>query len=147
MILDKEKIIKKMNVINKALQNLMELSRVSKEEFLSDFKYYDSAKYNLQVAIEAMIDIGNHIISRLDYEPPKTYADTFEILNKHNILPKDKLNNYKLMAKFRNKIVHFYDDIDEEEIYNILLNNLGDFEDFLKHISYFLEKANNNNDN
>lgn len=51
------------------------------------------------------------------------------------------------MTKFRNKIVHFYDDIDEEEIYNILLNNLGDFEDFLKYISYFLEKVNNNNDN
>ncbi|HOP23930.1 MAG TPA: DUF86 domain-containing protein [Defluviitoga sp.] len=141
MSLDKEKIIKKMNVINKALQNLMKLSRVSKEEFLSDFKYYDSAKYNLQVAIEAMIDIGNHIISRLDYEPPKTYAETFEILSKHNILPNDKVNNYKLMARFRNKIVHFYDDINEEEIYNILLNNLEDFEDFLKYISLFLEKS------
>ena len=58
MSLDEEKIIKKMNVINKALQNLRELSRVSKEEFLSDFIYYDSAKYNLQVAIEAMIDTG-----------------------------------------------------------------------------------------
>ncbi len=49
MNLDKEKIIKKMNVINKALQNLMKLYCISKEEFLSDFKYYDSAKYNLQV--------------------------------------------------------------------------------------------------
>lgn len=47
MNLDKEKIIKKMNVINKALQNLMKLYCISKEEFLSDFKYYDSAKYNL----------------------------------------------------------------------------------------------------
>ncbi|HPZ74639.1 MAG TPA: hypothetical protein PK723_02330 [Candidatus Pacearchaeota archaeon] len=38
-------------------------------------------------------------------------------------------------------MVHFYDDINEEEIYNILLNNLEDFEDFLKYISLFLEKS------
>jgi len=49
MNLDKEKIIKKMNIIKRTLQNLLELSQNSKEEFLSDFKYYDSAKYNLQV--------------------------------------------------------------------------------------------------
>ncbi|MDK2814469.1 MULTISPECIES: type VII toxin-antitoxin system HepT family RNase toxin [Thermoanaerobacter] len=139
MTIDKDKIIKKINVIKKALTNLSELAKLTDNEFSSDFKYYDSAKYNLQIVIEAMIDIGNHIISRLNYEPPKTYADTFEILTKHNILPYDSANTYKLMAKFRNRIVHFYDDISNLEVYNIIQNNLRDFENFLKYISIFLK--------
>lgn len=53
-------------------------------------KYFDSAKYNLQTAIEAMIDIGNHIISRKGFEIPKTYADTFEILHKNGIIEKKR---------------------------------------------------------
>ena len=128
-----------MNIIQRAVENLDKLSRIKIDDFLSDFKYYDSAKYNLQVAIEAMIDIGNHIISRLHYEPPKTYADTFEILKSHEILTKDKVDNYKLMAKFRNRIVHFYDEIGEKEIYEIIQNNLKDFEVFLQDISIFLK--------
>lgn len=38
------------------------------------------------------------------------------------------------MAKFRNKIVHLYQDIDDEEIYKILQNNLDDFKRFLTEI-------------
>ncbi|WP_026486309.1 type VII toxin-antitoxin system HepT family RNase toxin [Caldanaerobius polysaccharolyticus] len=137
---DVDKIIKKLDTIKRSINNLNELSRLTPKEFLSDFKYYDSAKYNLQIAIEAMIDIGNHIISRQNFEPPKTYADTFEILGKHNILPSDMINTYKLMAKFRNRIVHFYDDVDESEVYNILQNNIQDFEKFISFIASLLNK-------
>ncbi|MEN6589858.1 MAG: DUF86 domain-containing protein [Fervidobacterium sp.] len=145
MSIDRERVFGKLGMIQRALNNLVELSKIAKEEFLSDFKYYDSAKYNLQVAIEAMIDVGNHIISRLGYESPKTYADTFEILSKHGILPQGKVGNFKLVAKFRNRIVHFYDDLSEEEVYQILLHNLDDFRDFLKDISSFLERTNEDN--
>ena len=140
MTIDKDKLIKKISIIQNSLSNLRELSKSSPKDFLSDFKYYDSAKYNLQVTIEAMIDIGNHIISRLNYEPPKTYADTFQILSNHNILPSQSVTKYKLMARFRNRIVHFYDDIDNNEVYKIIQNNLEDFEDFLKYIGVFLDK-------
>lgn len=140
MCIDENKIIKKINTIKKALINLNELAKLKPDEFLSDFKYYDSAKYNLQIAIEAMIDIGNHVISRFNYDPPKTYADTFEILGKNNLLPSDLVNTYKLMAKFYNRIVHFYDDINESEVYNIMQNNLSDFEKFVISIANFLKK-------
>jgi uncharacterized protein YutE (UPF0331/DUF86 family) len=46
-------------------------------------------------------------------------------------LLKDMLNIYKAMTKFRNKIVHFYDKVDDAEVYNIIINNLQDIENFI----------------
>jgi uncharacterized protein YutE (UPF0331/DUF86 family) len=142
MSYDKEKLFKKISIIKKCINNLDELSNLKPKEFVSDFRYYDSAKYNLQIAIEAMIDIGNHIISRMGLEPPKTYADTFEILGKHDIVMQNMVNTYKQMAKFRNRIVHFYDDVNESEVYNILQNNINDFNKFILSIGNFLEQEN-----
>ena len=46
------------------------------------------------------------------------------------------------MAKFRNRLVHIYWDIDKEEMYNIIQTNLGDFEKFIKCvIQYYNKKA------
>ena len=56
------------------------------------------------------------------------------------IITKDKVDNYKLMAKFRNRIVHFYDEIGEKEIYEIIQDNLKDFEVFLQDIPTFLNE-------
>lgn len=134
MEIDKAKILNKINIIETSLNKLRQLSALSLNEFKNDFKNYDSAKYNLQISIEAMIDIGNHIISRKSLGVPKTYADTFEILCENGILPKDMLNIYKAMTKFRNKIVHFYDKVDDAEVYNIINNNLQDIENFIKNI-------------
>ncbi|WP_273701903.1 type VII toxin-antitoxin system HepT family RNase toxin [Tepidanaerobacter acetatoxydans] len=136
--IDKKRILDKIRVIQDCISKLDVLSQLSIDEFISDFKNFDSAKYNLQIAIEAMIDIGNHIISRKGLGTPKTYSDTFEILHKYKVIPKKDAVSYKLMAKFRNRIVHFYDDVDDGEVYNILQNNLDDFNSYIEHVNKLL---------
>jgi len=136
--IDKKRVLEKIRIIQECLNKLRTLSQLSVAEFTSDFKNFDSAKYNLQVTIEAMIDIGNHIISRKGLGAPKTYRDTFEALHKGNIIPREDLATYKLMVRFRNRIVHFYDEIDDREVYKILQNNLGDFSSFIEHVDKIL---------
>jgi uncharacterized protein YutE (UPF0331/DUF86 family) len=41
------------------------------EDFLHDYKLTDSARHNLLIAIEAMLDIANHLIARHSFEIPK----------------------------------------------------------------------------
>lgn len=137
--IDKKRILDKIGVIENSLSKLKTLSQISIEEFISDFKNFDSAKYNLQTAIEAMIDIGNHIISRKGLGIPKTYRDTFEIMHKSQIITQKDADIYKLMAKFRNRIVHFYDEVDDKEVYGILQNNLGDFYSFIQQINKLID--------
>jgi uncharacterized protein YutE (UPF0331/DUF86 family) len=44
------------------------------------------------------------------------------------------------MAGYRNRMVHFYGEITEREIYNIIQEELEDFYTFLKHINAILKK-------
>ncbi len=134
MTVDKERLENKIQYIRNNLKKLSELKEISEDEFLTDYRNYDSAKYNLQISIEAMVDIGNHIISRENLGIPKTNADTFRILAKENIISSDQLSSYVAMTKFRNMVVHLYEEIDEKEIYKILQKNLDDFGKFIKSI-------------
>jgi len=131
-VVDESKILRKLQAITESLSKLEELARMDKDTFLDDFRSIDSAKYNLQTAIEAMIDICNHIISRKRLRVPATNAESFEIVSEIGLLPADALPVYRSMARFRNRIVHMYDEVDDSQIYEILQTRLGDIRSFVQ---------------
>lgn len=56
------------------------------------------------------------------------------VLAENGILPKEKLEQYKKMAQFRNVIVHDYARVDPEILIGILKRNLGDLAFFARTI-------------
>lgn len=138
-MLDKSKIISKVNFINQSKRKLQELKKIEKHAFLRDFTSFDSSKYNFIVLIEAMIDICNHIISRQGFEIPSSSADSIKILVKHNILSMKHQGTFIAMVKFRNRIVHLYHDVNNEDVYDILQKNLDDVDSFLIDIIKYIE--------
>jgi uncharacterized protein YutE (UPF0331/DUF86 family) len=133
--IDLPKIKQKLIFMQGNLDKLKKLQNISKDIFIEDFRNVDSAKYLLQVTIEAMLDISNHIIARNRWGKPETNKESFEILASKNIIEEKYVNTYFAMAKFRNRIVHMYFNVNDEMIYEINQNNLGDFEAFIKTIS------------
>lgn len=63
-VVDSSTLQSKIFFIESSLKKLRVLQRISKEEFLANFQAIDSTKYNLQVIIEAIIDIATHIVAR-----------------------------------------------------------------------------------
>src|SRR5690554_3146854 len=133
-MLDKSKILSKISFIKQSKNKLEKLGELSEEDFLNSFINYDSAKYNLVVMIEAIIDISNHIISRKSFEIPSTSSDSIKILVKNNLLPKEYESVFIAMVRFRNRVVHLYQEVDDKEVYKILKNNLNDIDYFLKSV-------------
>ena len=84
--INRERIIELMNEVEKALYKLRKLRNIEENEFFSDFKNIDAAKYNFILAIEACIDICNHIVTKLAKRIPKDYADCFKILNEIGLI-------------------------------------------------------------
>jgi len=134
MDIEQDRLESKIRFIKENLKKLRSFQEISEEEFVADHRNYDAAKYNLQVSIEALIDISNHIISRENLGVPDTNADSFKILAENGIISKDKLTTFTAMARFRNKVVHLYDEIDNAEIYRIIVENLDDFDYFINQI-------------
>ena len=131
MKVDEKRITEKIQFIRKNVRKLEELAEIDKGKFLEDYRNYDTAKYNLQSTIEAMLDIANHIISRKELGNPETNAESFRLLEENNIIDKELLSIFIKMAKFRNRVVHLYDEIDDEQIYEIISNNLDDYKSFI----------------
>ncbi|MBI5376936.1 MAG: DUF86 domain-containing protein [Candidatus Schekmanbacteria bacterium] len=129
-----EKIRAKISVIEENLGKLDELRQLPADEFKKDFRNIEAAKHLLQVSIEAMTDIGTHIISRMRLKIPATNADVFRTLSENGYIPGNHLDKFILMTRFRNKIVHFYVKVTPDEIYNILQEDLPDFKLFISDV-------------
>ena len=114
------------------LEKLSRLAKTDKKDFLSDFRNTESAKYLLQVSVECCLDIANHIIASEKFRSPNDYADSFRVLHEHGFVADDLIGSLEEMAKFRNRLVHIYWEIDEDLIYEIIQNNLNDFSRFIQ---------------
>ena len=134
-MVDESRILHKLQAITDSLSKLEELAQMDRDVFLIDFRSIDSAKYNLQTSIEAMIDICNHIISRKRLRVPATNVESFEVVSEAGLLPADALPVYRSMARFRNRIVHMYDDVDDSQIHEILQTRLDDVRAFVQHVA------------
>src|SRR3990172_1092295 len=124
--------------MEQAVVKLRSLASLSQNEFLSDSNYYDSAKYNLIVAVETIIDLCNHIIAQEKLGKPEDYSDVLRIIGARLSLSADFIMRLEKMAKFRNLIVHLYWKVDNAEVYNILKNNLDDFDLIKKALKGYL---------
>lgn len=74
---DALKVGKLLTAFKQAQKRLQELACLSEEEFLADPDKVGSAKYQFIVAIEAAIDLSNHIIAQNNWRIPEDYADAF----------------------------------------------------------------------
>ena len=133
-----ERIINMVSSMGVAVNELSDLGQLSEEYFLSDSHKIASAKYNFIVAIEAAIDMGNHIISQNGFRVPEDYADTFNVLGEHGVVRKEFVEELRKMARFRNRLVHIYWEVDDKQVYEIARNNLVDFKTFLNFIFSYL---------
>jgi uncharacterized protein YutE (UPF0331/DUF86 family) len=130
--ISKTKIETKLAIIREALTELEQLAKIEKDQFLSDKKNFAIAEHYLRRTLEAVFDIAGHIISRYPMSPgkrPTTYKDLAISLAEKNIVDDDFGKNILTkMAGYRNRMVHFYDEITSEEMYQILQEKLTEID-------------------
>lgn len=131
-MVDKDIIQRKLSFIDLKLRNLETLKLIERHEFLASFQAIDAAKYNLQVCIEALIDVSNHVVARERWGIPSTSSEAVKLLIEQGVLDKDKELPLVQMVKFRNRIVHLYQEVDDSEIYRIIHENLDDIKGFIQ---------------
>ncbi len=84
---------------------------------------HGTAERNLHLAIECLLDIGNHIIADRNYSKPESYADIFKILSDEHVISQELYNNLEGMAAFRNILVHDYLRLNRKRVYEIIKLN------------------------
>jgi uncharacterized protein YutE (UPF0331/DUF86 family) len=134
----------------RVLSNLREL-----EESLSDWERYQ--RYSLQdikkdrdkrnmvlhamlISIQSAIDIASHLISLNGLRRPGTYREAFDLLGQAGIISEELADELSDLAGFRNVLVHIYCNLDMEEIYSILQNDLKSLRSFRDEIKELIEQ-------
>ena len=133
-----EVIRKRMNKLDEYLSILNNLRKYSYDDFTCSPERYGSAERFLQLSIEAILDMGNHVIADSDLGIVNWYSDIPAILEKKGYLDSRLKKEWLQMIGFRNTLVHDYVEIDRRIVYDVLQNHLKDFEEIKQVFARFL---------
>ncbi len=104
-----------------------------------DANYY-AIEHLLQLSIQIILDIGIHILAQEFDENPKNYAEVISALGERNVVTKDFAESNVEMAKFRNMIVHNYDNVDKVKVITYAKSAPHIFRDFGRAFVDFFRK-------
>jgi len=125
-LVDADVLRRRIDALLEYLQRLERFRSVARANFVHEPDVHHLAERYLHLAIEAALDIANHIIADQGYEAPETYRDAFAILQSHAVLAADLATRLQSWAGFRNILVHAYLTIDHGVTWDAIQNDLAD---------------------
>lgn len=138
MTMDSRLIRKKLGELERYVQTLEGLKVYTLRELRTDMAKSWSVEHGLQLAIQVILDTGNHILAVVGEQAVDEYADVIDKLGERGVLPVEFARAIRGMAGVRNILVHEYAAVDMEKIYDILQNRLEDFKRFAGHVERYL---------
>ncbi len=139
--LETEIIIKeRIKKIEEAVAELKQLRSLPKQRFFKEKRIQYASMYAMIIGIEAICDIGNHILSKYFNRAAETYKDIILLLGECEVIPKIFSKKSSKMVDFRNILIHLYLKIDTEEVYKNLKKAPEEFTRFSNFFLNFFEK-------
>lgn len=120
---------RKLSLLNTQVMKLEDsLREVSLSEFETSWILRSMAERALQVAAEILIDIAERILALEKSGPAATAAEAMDALVRLGVLK--SAQPYINITRFRNLIVHQYEEIDPVVLFDLSKNRLDDFRKF-----------------
>ncbi len=137
--MDKRLIENKLESLRKCMSRVEKKRPSSPDELHNNLDLQDIISVNLERAVQLCVDIGAHLISLSEFDAPTSLGETFEILEKMDVISSPTSIQLKKAVGFRNIAVHAYQKIDWNIVYYISQEGLNDFKTFAKEISIYLD--------
>lgn len=145
-MLDHTFVKRKIKMILEDVSHLEELKDFSLNELAKDFYKLNAAERLLEKIIIRATDINNHIIAEAGegIEKVRGYQDSFLRLVNFAVYPQAIAGKLAEDAKFRNVLVHEYNNVDEVMTHKKIKEVIDDFRQYAQCIITFLEKQQEN---
>jgi len=127
-----------LTLLDEYTADLRQLQSVDFKTYVENKLIRRTVERTLHLAVEACLDIGQHIIAQEGFRRPADNRDVFVVLAEEGIVPGELLPRLIAMAKFRNLIVHDYARIDNAIVFGILKRRLDDFDAYARAIAGYL---------
>lgn len=133
-----EVIRRRLNKLDEYLSILEGLRQYRLDEFLSNPERYGSAERFLQLAVEALMDMGSHVIAEMELGIINAYSDIPRIFVKKDYIDDELCEKWIRIIGFRNILIHEYVEIDRRIVYDVLQHHLTDLVALKKIFAQFL---------
>jgi len=114
--------------VRKMLHGIRGLPLSTFEEFMDDPRTPAAAESHLRRALEALLDLGRHVLAKGFALAPTEYKEVAEELLRVGVLSERDSALLKKMAGYRNRLVHFYHEVSHKELYTLCTTHLSEVE-------------------
>jgi len=138
-LIDKAVLKKKLQELNRYSKELEGYKDITRDELAASIGKQWMVCHGLQLSIQTVIDIGNHLLAAIGENQVEDYVDIIDRLGEKDIIPSEFARSIRGMVGLRNILVHEYARLDMEKVYHILQNRLNDFHLFINYINHYLK--------
>jgi uncharacterized protein YutE (UPF0331/DUF86 family) len=114
--------------VDQMLAGIRALPLESRTTFSADSRNIWSAESCLRRALEALFDIGRHVLARGYGLGLSEYREIASKLADCGVLSAEESALLSVLAGYRNRLVHFYHEVSIDELYEVCARDLGDLE-------------------
>jgi uncharacterized protein YutE (UPF0331/DUF86 family) len=107
-------------------------------EIKRDFIKLRALERILQLIVDEIIDINNHIIRYHPLTVPEDFQSSFRVLAEHKILPEEFADKIAPVVGLRNRLVHRYEKINLDLLLQAIRKNKEDFKEYTRYIFDFI---------
>ena len=114
--------------IDQMVDEIRALPLSDRNAFFADRRNVWAAESCLRRALEALFDLGRHILAKGFGTGVTEYKEIAVALHAQNVLANEEATLLRTLAGYRNRMVHFYHEVQPEELYEICSSQLSDVE-------------------
>ncbi|MHB2153641.1 type VII toxin-antitoxin system HepT family RNase toxin [Calditrichota bacterium GD2] len=129
---------RKIQTISDALEFLAQHEHITFEEFKNNLVLQYALIFQLEKAIQALIDLAFHVVSDEGWGVVLHKANVADTLVKHNVISSDYRDVFIKIYGFRNRLVHEYEEMNLETTYEIIIGKKKDIAQLLHQIMDYL---------
>jgi uncharacterized protein YutE (UPF0331/DUF86 family) len=124
--IDPRVVAAKLELIQNMFGAIATLPLASLEEFVADRRMVGAGESYLRRSLEALLDLGRHILAKGFARAVSEYAEIGDGLGNCQVLAPEDASLVRRMAGYRNRLVHLYDEVGDLELYRMLTVHIGD---------------------
>jgi uncharacterized protein YutE (UPF0331/DUF86 family) len=126
--ISKRVVVDRLNWVEQMIGAIRKLPLADREKFFLDSRNIHTAESCLRRSLEALLDLGRHILAKGFGIGVTEYREVSLLMEERGVLSHDDADLLGILSGYRNRLVHFYHEVDAEELYNICVSQLTDVE-------------------
>lgn len=126
-----------LETIEQRLARVQREAETPLEVYLEDPDLQDIVERNLEICIQACIDLGLHLLADRPRALPETNRGVFQALQGEGLIGAPLATRLERMAGFRNVLAHAYTEVIAAEVH-ATLGNLEDIKAYVRELSEHL---------